>query len=142
MSDLVITPANVVSSVAIGNQSRAIAAAAITAGQVVYINSSGQAALAQSSAAAPANLVGASNSGIALNSAAAGQPVNFVPASNGDPNLAIGATLTPGQAYYLSATAGNICPFTDVVHPDLAVLIGVAVDATHLNFRPLIGAQL
>ena len=41
-------------------------------------------------------------------------------------DLTIGATLTAGTAYYLSDTAGGICPLADVGSGEYVVLIGIA----------------
>jgi hypothetical protein len=58
--------------------------------------------------------------GIALNTAALDQPL--VVQSAGE--IIIGATLTPGSAYYLSETAGGIQPAADLASGETVCLIG------------------
>ncbi len=85
----------------------AIAAVAITAGQVVYFDSGGDADLADGSAAGTATL-----KGIALNSAGAGQAFNILKRGH-----VAGYTLT--QAFeaqiWLSDTAGALADATGTV---------------------------
>jgi len=124
MVDLVITAASVLA----GTNAKiedGVAAAAVTAGVVGYINSSGNVGLADNNAAAPANSV----KGICLNGAAAGQPVKL----QTDGDITIGATVAEGAAYYLSDTAGGICPFADLASGEGVSLIGVAKSTTELT---------
>jgi hypothetical protein len=61
-------------------------------------------------------------SGIALNGATTGQPIDvFV---WGD--LTVSSVLTPGDAYYLSANPGKICPRADVIAGMDVCFIGIA----------------
>lgn len=125
MADLTITAANVV----IGSGAvieHGTAGAAITAGEVVYKDAStSQYLLADCDSAT----TGArSPRGIALNDAADGQPLTII--KSGD--VTIGATLTPGLAYYLSATAGGICPYGDLLSGDYVVFLGLAESASVL----------
>lgn len=77
-----------------------IAAAAITKGQAVYIDSDGKAAVADGSAAGTADVVG-----IALNAAAAGEGVTLL-----KQGFLYGYTITQayGALIYLSDTAGAL----------------------------------
>jgi hypothetical protein len=126
MADLSITAANVLPGSA-AQVSHDVAGAAVTAGQTVYLDpADSRMKLADSNAAAA---VARSPKGIALHAAAAGQPLAVL---RGGP-ITIGATLTPGVAYYLSDTPGGICPVADVGAGEYATIIGMAVSATVLN---------
>jgi hypothetical protein len=66
--------------------------------------------------------------GIALNGASAGQPIDvFV---NGD--LTVSSVMVPGDAYYLSANPGKICPRADIVTGMDVCFIGIARTASIL----------
>ena len=41
-------------------------------------------------------------------------------------DITIGATLTAGTAYYLSDTAGGICPLADVGEGEYVCMLGLA----------------
>lgn len=125
MADISITAANVVKG------SNAVveagtAGAAITAGQVVYKDAAdGKYKLADADSATAA---AKAPRGIALNGASDGQPLSII--RSGD--VTIGATLTPGTAYYLSPVAGGIAPLADVASGDDVVLLGLAESASVL----------
>ena len=127
MANLSITAANV--SAADGEVSKQewTAGATITAGQVVYLDStaSNVAKLAQSDGTSAE----AEIQGIAMNGASSGQPV--IIATSGDIDL--GATLTVGTIYVLSQTAGGICPAADLTTGDYVSVIGVATAADNLE---------
>lgn len=126
MADLTITATSVVA----GNTAtiaRGTAGAAITAGQVVYLDpTAGTYKLADtdSATAAVRNAVG-----IALNGAASGQPVAVC--THGP--VTIGATIAAGVAYYLSGNAGGICPVADVAAGDYPLIIGMGASTAVLN---------
>lgn len=127
MADLSITAGNVVpASNAVVE--RATAGAAITAGQVVYLDTSdNKMKLADADAATAA---ARTPRGIALCGASDGQPI--VIQRSGD--ITIGATVTAGTAYYLSAAnAGGIAPVGDLTSGDYYSLIGVAKSASALT---------
>jgi len=125
MADISITAANVVKG------SNAVveagtAGATITAGQVVYKDAAdGKYKLADADSATAA---AKAPRGIALNGASDGQPLSII--RSGD--VTIGATLTPGTAYYLSPVAGGIAPLADVASGDDVVLLGLAESASVL----------
>lgn len=104
MAALTITAANVLGSSLATRLSQYKSAAAITAGQLVYLNSSNAWALVDSDASfgtAPTDV-----RGIAENSApGVGQPLVVVIA---DPNFTIGATSTNGSTIYASTVPGSI----------------------------------
>lgn len=126
MADLSITAANV----AAGGGAKIVpgtAGEAITAGQVVYLDSStGRFKLADNNSATAAVR---SPYGIALNGAAAGQPLSVLTSGP----ITIGATLTAGVAYYLSATAGGICPVADLATGQYPTVLGIATSTTVLR---------
>lgn len=126
MADLSITAANVIAGDS-GARLDGKAGEAITAGKAVYLNStSGLWMLADSnSATAEARRAG----GIALNGAALNQPL----AVHKSGDVTIGATLTPGLAYYLSDTPGGICPVEDVGAGEYVCLLGMAKSASVLS---------
>jgi hypothetical protein len=66
--------------------------------------------------------------GIALNGASLNQPVSMI--KSGD--LTVGSVLTAGTDYWLSATAGGICPRADLATGMDTIQIGVAKSATVL----------
>lgn len=127
MTDISITATNVV----IGDNAEieyGFAAAAITAGQVVYKNASGKYDLADTDSA---TALVRTPRGIALNGAATGQAIAVQ--KSGD--ITIGATLTPGVFYYLSGTPGGICPVADVASGDYPAIIGSAKSASLLTIK-------
>lgn len=126
MADLTITAANVVAGSGADIES-GTAGATITAGQTVYKNATtGRYALADADETSPA--AARQPRGIALNGASDGQPLQV----HRDGRLNIGATLTPGTAYYLSPNPGGIAPLADVLSGDDIVLIGLAASASDL----------
>lgn len=127
MADLTITAANVVA----GSNARTVhgvAGVAITAGQVVYLDSAttGKWQLADNNAASAA---ARQPHGIALNNASLNQPI----AVQTDGPITIGATLTAGVAYYLSDTPGGICPVADLSTGEYPTVLGMATSTTVLD---------
>src|SRR5690242_16311261 len=106
MADLTITAANVLAGSGAKIDRAHKAAVAVTAGQTVYKDGDSYKLADDNSATAAARVP----DGIALNGAGAGQPLAVL--LSGD--ITIGATLTPGVAYYLSDTPGGICPVADL----------------------------
>lgn len=119
MADLTITAASVIAG-SDANTESGTAGATITAGQAVYKSSTSKKWLLADNDSATAEV--RQMGGIALNGASDGQPI--VVHKSGD--LTIGATLTAGTAYYLSATPGGICPLADVASGDYVVQVGLA----------------
>lgn len=127
MADLSITAANVAAEEGAVSKQEWVAGATITAGQAVYIDTaaSNVAKLAQSDGTELEGTV----KGIALNGASSGQPVIIAVSGS----LDIGATLTVGQTYVLSQTAGGIAPIADLTTGDYVSHIGVATAADTLR---------
>ncbi|MDX0007827.1 hypothetical protein GOB40_13900 [Sinorhizobium meliloti] len=130
MADLVITAANVVAGAGAKTTS-GTAGAAITAGQVVYLDSTttGKWQLSDSDAATAAARGQGANVGIALNGAANGQPLEVLT----EGPITLGAVLTAGTAYYLSPTPGGIAPLADLLTGDYVTLLGLATSTSVLN---------
>ena len=126
MADLSITATSVVAGGG-AKTVEGIAGAAITAGQVLYLDSTTNTyKLADNNSATAA---ARSPDGIALNGAATGQPVEVLTRGR----VTIGATMTAGVAYYLSATAGGICPVADLTTGHYPTILGISVSTTVLD---------
>jgi hypothetical protein len=125
MTDIAITAANVVAG-ANATTVHGTAGEAVTAGQAVYLDPTSKKWMKadSNSATAAARQPG----GIALSGAALNQPLTVQ--TSGD--ITVGGTLTAGVAYYLSATAGGICPVADVTTGDFVCLLGLAKSASVL----------
>lgn len=123
MADVTITPANVVAGT---NAVRDIGTAGetITAGKAVYFDAATSRWKLSDNNGTGTRQV----HGVALNGASLNQPISI--AKSGD--VTIGATLVAGTAYYLSATAGGICPAADLATGMDAILIGLAKSTTVL----------
>lgn len=128
MADLSIT----VASVAQGSGAKVVtgtAGATITAGQVVYLDSSANTyKLADCNSATAAVR---SPIGIALHGSLSGQPL----AVQYSGSITVGATLTAGVAYYLSGTAGGIRPVADNTTGDYPVFLGMATSTTVMKMN-------
>lgn len=127
MTDLTITAASVVG----GSTARdyGTAGETIAAGQAVYLSAAtNKWMLADNNSATEA---ARKAGGIALNGAALNQPI----AVQKKGEITIGATLTPGAAYYLSDTPGGICPVADVGAGEYYCLLGMAKSASVLDIN-------
>lgn len=128
MADLVITAANVVSG-ANARITHGIAGATVTAGQVGYLDpTSGKWGLADTDSATAAVR---SATGIFLNGAALNQPV----AVQTDGDITIGATIEAGTGYWLSGTAGGLCPVADVAAGDYPLFVGIGKTTAVLSLE-------
>lgn len=128
MTDLSITAASVLA----GSGARiehGTAGTTITAGQVVYLASATNRYGLADSNSGTAEVRAAR--GVALNGAANGQPLAIALAGP----VTIGATMTAGVAYYLSDTAGGICPVADVGSGEYATILGIATSTTVLEVK-------
>ncbi|WP_064696069.1 hypothetical protein [Rhizobium aegyptiacum] len=123
MADLVIVAANVVPG-ADSTAVNGVAGETITAGKAVYLSSTTKKWMLADSNSATAEARQAK--GIALNGASLNQPI----AVHKSGDLTIGATLTAGQAVYLSDTPGGLCPLADVGAGEYLCLIGLAKSTT------------
>ena len=126
MVDLTVTATNVKAG-ANASIKPVVFGATVTAGKAIVKDpATNKHLLADSNHATAALRV---HEGIALNGGGDGQPGDMQ--VSGD--LAIGATLTPGRSYWLSDTAGGICPYEDVGTGERAVLVGVATSASNMR---------
>lgn len=128
MADLSITATSVVKGSG-AKTVAGVAGATITAGQALYLDTTTSTyKLADTdSATAAARLP----SGLALNGAASGQPVQVL--TQGP--ITIGATVAVGDAYWLSGTAGGICPVADVAAGDYPCIIGICTSTSVLDVQ-------
>jgi len=125
MADLSIAPANVVPAAGAVIHT-GFAGEALTPGKPVYRSSSTRKWMVADSNSASAEAKKAV--GIALTGSALNQPV--VVLESGD--VAIGATLVAGAAYYLS-DSGGICPVADVGAGEFVCQLGLAKSTTTLS---------
>jgi len=127
-ADITITAASVVPSASAKIQ-RGTAGVALTAGQLVYLESS-------SNTLKLADANGASEevrkvAGYTVNSAPIGGPVHYVVK---DPALVLGGTTAKGTIYILSATAGGIAPAADLTTGWYPHVLAVGVSTTVVAF--------
>lgn len=128
MADIAITAANVLPGLG-ATLANGTAGATVTAGQVVYQDpTTGRYAPANNNNATAANR---SPAGIALNNASTGQPMDIIQSGP----VTIGGTLSPGVMYYLSATAGGICPVADLGAGKYPAALGFATSASVLTVK-------
>lgn len=123
MADLSINSALVVGGT---NSTRDIGTAGetITAGQPIYLDATTNKWMKSDSNGTGTRTV----HGISLNGASLNQPVSVH--KSGD--ITIGATLVAGTDYWLSGTAGGICPRADLGAGMDAVQVGIAKSTTVL----------
>lgn len=125
MADLVQTAASVLAAAsAAGNIRQVTAGGTITAGMPVYLD----AATRTYKAADASALLTAAAVGIALNGAASGQPLTILTGGS----INIGATLTVGAVYVVSATAGAIAPLADLLSTEYVTTLGTATSTSLL----------
>jgi hypothetical protein len=130
MADISITAANVVPGSDVVRES-GTAGATITAGQLVYLDTSDMKfKLADSNGAAALRVP----NGIALNGASNGQPLSVQ--KGGD--ITIGGTMTAGIPYFLSDTPGGLCPLPDIGTGEYSCIVGIAKSTSVLavNIQP------
>jgi len=127
MADLTVTAANVSTGTSV-ELLYGTAGGTLTAGQVVYADStdSGKIKLASTATAAKAAAVG-----VTLNGAASGQPVTLITAGRFDP----GATVTVGEVYCVSDNGGGIAPDADVGSSDYRTVLGVGTAADEILLK-------
>ncbi len=126
MADLVITATSVVPA-ASAKLETGVAGEAITAGQMVYKAAASGKFFKADCDSATAEV--RSPVGLAVNGGAANQPLTIVKKGQ----VTLGAVLTEGVGYYLSGTAGGICPVADLGSGDYPVFLGFAISPSVLN---------
>lgn len=130
MAAISITAANVLASAAAVIRREFAAGATLTAGQLVYVNSSNQWALVDQDG----NLGTGLNDvrGITLGGASINQPIAVC---TSDPDFTLGGTVSNGLVVYGFTTAGAVT-FADI--PTTAaypVVVGLAKSATKMNLN-------
>lgn len=126
-ADVSITAANVVPG-ANAQYRYGIAGAAITAGQLVYLDvTSNTWKLTDSNVLASADV-----DGIAIVSTASGAPITVI---TQDDDLTLGGTAAKGTIYLASANPGGIAPSADLTTGWYAVVVGLGKSATKIIFR-------
>ena len=129
MVDLVITAANVAVPSTGARTMTGVAGVTITAGQTVYQDpTDSKLKLADCNSATVAQRVPL---GVSLHGSLAGQPLTI----QQEGPCTVGATLTPGVAYYQSATPGMICPVADLVAGCYPTVLGIATSTTVLDLK-------
>lgn len=101
----------------------------VTQGQSVYLKSDGKWWKADANATESA---GSAGLGVALTKGSADDPGIVV--TGGSMNL--GATLTAGQPYFVSSTAGGICPASDLSSTEYTSYLGSATSSSVINLGP------
>ncbi len=124
-TDLTITVASVKTSTGATVDKNYNAGATITAGCPVYLDSSNTWQLCIASSTA----VKAAAKGISLNAALSGQPL----AVQTGGVITIGATVTVGTFYGVSASSGLICPLADLMSTQYVTALGYADTAATLT---------
>ena len=138
MAAIAITAANVVPSATAVLRKEYTAGATITAGQVVYLNTSNQWVLADSDAAVTGNGI-ADLRGVAVNGGSLNQPLTVCVS---DPAFTPGGTLSKGLAVYLFTTAGSMS-FADIPTTGAyTVFLGVAISTTQMNLSQVASGVL
>lgn len=127
MANLTITEASVVAGTG-ASMVNGTLGETVTAGQAVYLNSSRK--WMKADANGGSEIVRYAK-GIALNGGAVNQPVRVLK----EGQITIGATLTAGLVYFLSRTAGAICPYADLTTGDYVVQLGIAKSTTVLDVK-------
>jgi hypothetical protein len=126
MADLTVTSTNVISGDNAHIQEGQFGETVI-AGQVVYKSSTTN--LWMRADANSVTIEARHAIGIALNGGAVNQPA--IVQTSGKIN--VGATLTPGAAYYVSANPGGICPVADVTTGSAVCQLGLAESTSLLD---------
>ena len=125
MADLTVTAADVLKGS--NAQTKSVTAgASVSQGEPVYQDTDDN--NERKPAAAGDTQIKANCEGIALNAAEDGQPLTILTSGDLDP----GATLTVGETYVVSTTAGGIAPFGDLSSTNYVTVLGVADAAGNL----------
>lgn len=129
MADITITATSVAPYASATTITQYLIGETITAGQVVYLKSSDSRWWKAQTDGTAAESGNGTSIGIALNGGAAGQFVAVQ--THGD--ITIGATIATGVEYYVSNTAGGICPVADLGSADYVTIIGYGISTSVLR---------
>lgn len=137
MADIAVTAASVLASSVAVTSKQYNFGATVTAGQLVYLNSSNLWVLADSDASATGNGV-TDVRGFALNGGANGQPATVVLE---DVTYTPGGTLANGVPYFSGSNAGG---FTATIPTtgNYPVFLGIAKSTTTMNLKPVAGGTI
>lgn len=130
MAAIAVTAASVLGSSQAVHVTNYTFAATVTAGQIVFLNSANQWALADSDGALGTSLTAVR--GIAANGGSINQPADVIIS---DPDFTPGGTLTNGLAVYLFTTPGSISQADIPATPAYPVFCGVAKSTTKMNLQ-------
>jgi hypothetical protein len=119
MAALTFTAASVVLTG--GQQVNLVAGGTVARGNVVRINTSGQAVVAANDSAANAAAYG-----YALNDAASGQPVTVAPLSAGGTLAGVASNNAAGKVLVLG-TAGATLPVDDIAGSEFVTVVGIGL---------------
>jgi hypothetical protein len=117
--------------------SRLILATTLTAGQLVYADSTTTNPAGQLRATiANGTLAQAAAIGILLNGGAVGQAAQIATGSAGQASyITINAVMTATVEYYMSETAGDLCLYSDLSTADNVLRVGNALSTTVLQIQ-------
>ncbi|MBP99015.1 hypothetical protein CMK18_23945 [Candidatus Poribacteria bacterium] len=124
MSDISITPANFGVASSTCKTVTVQAGEAITRGMPIYLDGTNS---NKAMKALNTSVAGTAVYGIAASTSSADNDYIQVVTTG---TITTGASMTVGQAYYLSTTAGGVCPFADLNTNDYINLLYRAVTAT------------
>lgn len=127
MADLSVTAANCVPVAGTGIIEYGTAGATLAAGKPIYLESSTNTWKLADNNSATAEVRQAT--ALCLTGSSAGQPVAYMRSGQ----VTLGATMTAGVVYYLSDTAGGICPVADLLTGEYPCTIGIATSTTVLQ---------
>ena len=140
MANLTITAANVLQPALSPRLSTPVAGEALVRGQVVYLKSDGKWWKADATSLEKAgNGLGSNNIRIVLSDCSANQLVLLLEPGQ---QYTVGAVITLGKLYVISATSGLICLNTDLVTGNYFTPLGYPASTTILNFDPDSTGQL
>lgn len=129
MADLSVTAANVIG---LGTTEDGTAGATITAGQLVYKDTTDANKFkltdSDSATAAVREIFG-----VALNSASSGQPLRVLKGGI----MTLNAVVTVGEIYVASDTAGGIMPEGDLEIGDYVQVLGIGTSTTTIKIQPI-----
>jgi len=125
MALLTITASQVV-SVSGGTFIDALAAATLTAGDIVYLNTAGKFSLARNDL----TIIEARAIGMALHGASVNQPMRVQ--TGGIISLGAGAAPVSGAVYALASTPGGIWLVSDILAAQQVTLIGLGIGNNQL----------
>lgn len=125
MADITVTAANVLKAAG-GTVIGVTAGGTVTAGQLVYKDTADSDEYKAADADAQAT---AALAGIALNGGADGQPIDVLTSGNINP----GGTVTVGEVYCVSTTAGGIAPHSDLLTGDFVSILGIGTTTSNIK---------